>query len=678
MELPDEPIGVGKEARRRRLRFDDRLDVDTDISSVGAIVLLGRSLTLLGQAKGLFAAKFLLRLGLVWPALLLPWVGKIITDNVLLQRPFGETEIPYPPFMNPIIAVIDGMAPMNIMLVFAGIYAVMLLVFGTRAGETRAELYEGSDAATQAENQVSGGGSEGGGLSGIAECLVNVRLTQRLANTLRTRLFERLTRLPMTTLDDQRIGDSIYRVLYDAPSVPEVCYQLAMEPFFIALMAVINVALLQYSYGEVAPELVWIAWSAFPLALIITLPASALVRRTSQAKRSAGAATTNAMEETMDNIYAVQSLGGLAREVKRFAERSEESFLRERFALAVVITLVVLGLAVVVVLGLYVTVLVSDKIIDGEMTPGDFLTLFGIFLEIVFTAVGAGAFWIGLQGPVAALRRVFFFIDYRSHDDRTGGTAIGPITRGVTMSGVDFVYPDGRRALSGIDLDFRVGELVAIVGPTGAGKTSLAYLIPAFLKASAGRVQVDGHDVNEVDLDALRGQIAYVFQEHRLLAETIRENLLLAKPDATEAQMIKALDDAACLDFIAELPEGIDTVLGHSGDTLSVGQQQRLSIARGLIRDARVLILDEPTAALDPKTETELVEALRATAKGRLVVVIAHRLSTIRHADKIVFLEEGRVRDVGNHDTLMQEPDGAYRTFVELQRPSAAVTASGD
>ncbi len=143
MELPDEPIAVGKEARRRRLRFDDRLDVDTDISSVGVIVLLGRSLTLLGQAKGLFAAKFLLRLGLVWPALLLPWVGKIITDNVLLQRPFGETEIPYPPFMNPIITVIDGMPPMNIMLVFAGIYAVMLLVFGTRAGETRAELYEG-------------------------------------------------------------------------------------------------------------------------------------------------------------------------------------------------------------------------------------------------------------------------------------------------------------------------------------------------------------------------------------------------------------------------------------------------------------------------------------------------------------------------------------------------------
>ena len=222
----------------------------------------------------------------------------------------------------------------------------------------------------------------------------------------------------MTTLDDQRIGDSIYRVLYDAPSVPEVCYQLAMEPFFIALMAVINVALLQYSYGEVAPELVWIAWSAFPLALIITLPASALVRRTSQAKRSAGAATTNAMEETMDNIYAVQSLGGLAREVKRFAERSEESFLPERFALAVVITLVVLGLAVVVVLGLYVTVLVSDKIIDGEMTPGDFLTLFGIFLEIVFTAVGAGAlrsstprsdcspYWKGLPGAASRSRSV--------------------------------------------------------------------------------------------------------------------------------------------------------------------------------------------------------------------------------------------------------------------------------
>ena len=313
----------------------------------------------------------------------------------------------------------------------------------------------------------------------------------------------------MTTLDDQRIGDSIYRVLYDAPAIPGVCYQLAMEPVFIALAAVINVYLLQYSYGGVMPEPVWIGWSAFPIALILTLPASALVRRTNQTKRAAGSATTNAMEETFDNITAVQSLGGLKREAARFASRSAESFFRERVALAVSIALIGLGLIVIVVLGLYV-------------------------------------------------------------------------------------------------------------------------------------------------------------------------NLLLAKPDASAAEIDKALADAVCLDFIAELPDGIDTVLGQSGDTLSVGQQQRLSIARGLLRNARVLILDEPTAALDPKTEAKLVETLRASAKGRLVVVIAHRLSTIRHADRIVFLDDGRIRDVGDHESLMAKPGGAYRTFVELQQPQATAPPATD
>ena len=175
---------------------------------------MGRSLRLLAEARGLFAAKFLFSFGFMGPSLLLPWLGKIITDNVLLQRPFGDTEVPYPPFMDPIIAIVDGMAPMEIMLTLAVLLMLMLLVFGTRAGSfEEVGLFAGADAATQGENQISAGRSGAGGLWGIAEYMVNVRLTQRLANTLRTRLFARLTRLPMTTLDDQRIGDSIYRVL---------------------------------------------------------------------------------------------------------------------------------------------------------------------------------------------------------------------------------------------------------------------------------------------------------------------------------------------------------------------------------------------------------------------------------------------------------------------------------
>nr|MCS5570155.1 ABC transporter ATP-binding protein/permease [Pseudomonadales bacterium] len=166
----------------------------------------------------------------------------------------------------------------------------------------------------------------------------------------------------------------------------------------------------------------------------------------------------------------------------------------------------------------------------------------------------------------------------------------------------------------------------------------------------------------------LRRHVTYVFQEHTLLSDTVRENLLLANPDATESKLHEALETAGCNEFLDKLPDGIDTVLGRSGDTLSVGQQQRLSIARGLVRDARILILDEPTAALDPQTEQRLVSALENAAKDRLVIVIAHRLSTIRHADQIIFLEDGRIVESGSEAELMARPDGPYRTFVELQQ----------
>ena len=267
---PETPLPgeTEREARARRLRFDDRVDLDTTVSSRQAVALIGRSLKLLSEAKGLFAAKFLFSFGFVGPALMLPWIGKIITDNVLLGRPFGDTEVPYPPFMDPVIGLIDGMAPLEIMLTPALLYGGMLLVFGTRTGGfEEVGLLEGADAATQGENQISAGGSGAAGFWGVAEYMVNVRLTQRLANTLRTRLFARLTRLPMTTLDDQRIGDSIYRVLYDTPVVPEICYHLTLNPFFTLLWGAINLYLIDYTYGDVAPELVWIAWSAFPLGL---------------------------------------------------------------------------------------------------------------------------------------------------------------------------------------------------------------------------------------------------------------------------------------------------------------------------------------------------------------------------------------------------------------------------
>ncbi|MDA0788850.1 MAG: ABC transporter ATP-binding protein [Proteobacteria bacterium] len=649
------------------LVFNDRIDTDTQISSAEAMVLLGRSFALLRHVKGLFAGKFLFALVGILPPLLIPWTGKIVVDQVLLQKPFGESEVRFPPFMDPLIAILEGNTPLAIMGTILTIYAVLLVLFGVRAGgAVTSGLTQGHDSATQSELALSAGSSQSSGIFGVIELMINIRLTQRLANTLRTELFRKLARLPMTTLDDNRIGDSVYRIMYDTPLVPEICFNLSIAPLFAVLGAMISLYLMQYSYGPVAPELVWIAAGLIPLALILTVPLSGFSRRLNQASRASGAATTNTMEESLENISAVQSLGGSRHERERFARDSDQSFKRFRFSFLFGQAMFVVSMFCTVVAGIYVAILVSDLIIGGTMTPGDYAVLFGLYLQLGGTALGIGMYWINLQTNVAAVRRVFFFIDYPSE---TPGDIHSRLTvqDTIRLDHVSYHYPDGRQALTDIDLEFRVGELTAIVGPTGAGKTSLAYLLPAFLRPSEGRILFDGIDIADVGVDAIRDQVAYVFQEHMLLSESIRSNLLLANPTASENDLRWAIDTAGAGQFVDSLPQGIDTVMGRRGDKLSVGQKQRICIARGLVRDTPVLVLDEPTAALDPETENALVTSLQKAAAGKLVIVIAHRLSTIKRADRIVFLDNGRVRAIGSHETLMADTDGPYRRYVELQ-----------
>jgi ABC-type multidrug transport system fused ATPase/permease subunit len=214
--------------------------------------------------------------------------------------------------------------------------------------------------------------------------------------------------------------------------------------------------------------------------------------------------------------------------------------------------------------------------------------------------------------------------------------------------------------------------VTALVGPAGAGKTSLAYLIPRFLSPTAGRVRLDGTDLEELALESLRAQISFVFQETVLFDDTVEGNIRLGREGASEVEVQRAAVLAGADEFIQRLPEGYRTRLGRSGGKLSVGQKQRLSIARALVRNAPILILDEPTSALDSDTEQRLVAALREASKTRLVLVIAHRLSTVRAADQICFLQEGRILERGTHDELMALEGGAYRRFVELQTLGAA------
>ena len=660
----------------KTLKFDDRVDTETELTNRETLVLLGRSLGFLNNVRVLFLCKVVFALVAVLPGLALPWFLKIIVDQVILGQPFDLTGARSPTFLMPFINAVQGFTPGEIMLAIAALLAVLMVFFGMRAPPAiynddvsigqPTRMPRGQDSATQSEQAISAGGSDANGLWGLAEVLLTIRMTQRLANGLRTNLMGRLARLEMTTLDDQRIGDSVYRVMYDAPLLPDICYRLTVRPILIIFSTTITIYLLTFSYGAVAPELVWIAVAIVPMTLLFTLPMSAFARRVHQASRAAGAATTNSMEESVDNIAAVQSLGGTQKEASRFAEKSRESFRRFRHTVFVN-GLIKIAAYITATIGMaYAFILITDDVIAGTLSPGDFAVLVGLLFLLVGYGMALGMYWIEIQKNVAAVRRVFFFIDHTSeidHDTRP----LKPIENGVTLDDVSFSYPDGRQALANVSVEFSLGELVAIVGPTGAGKTTLAYLLPGYIRPTEGEVRFDDQDIADVRVDDIRHAVTYVFQEHMLLSDSIRENLALANPDATEEDMLAACRTAGAMEFINRLPEGIDTVIGKSGDTLSVGQKQRLSIARGLVRNTPVVVLDEPTAALDPQTENALMAALRETAKGRLVIVIAHRLSTIRKADRIVFLEKGRVVDVGNHDSLMADPNGRYRRFVELQ-----------
>ena len=652
------------------------IDTQTQIGERDSLKIILRSTGYIRYFVWRYLGKFVMKLGAYMIGLtFLPWPVKMLTDHVVLGMPIEEATS-YPWYWQPVIDMCQGWTALEILILLALFGLGLALLIGRYItgynDSVEAGLAQGHDYATSVENTLHGGHSEFGGLWGIIEFKLNARLNQALNHTLRSQLFSRIGALSMTQLEDQRIGDSIYRVMYDAPQVTEVFYEITHTPVMSSILYAWAGLVVYLTYPSV-PEIFWLSMAIFPTYFIISSLLGRIVRRRGQAARAAGALTTGTIEEGMDNVLAVQSLGGNEEEKGRFGRDSAESFRRHRRVSLMWMIIPQVGDTINAIVQTIFFVLLVNLVIDGEMSPGDYGAVFVFWGYMRGPASALAVLWIRFQDNVAGMRRVFAMMDLPAEADMGANRLDRGVQQGVSMRGVGLVYPDGRRALEGIDLDAKVGEIVAFVGPTGAGKTSLAYLIPRYHLATEGEVQVDGFPVNEVALESLRSQITYVFQETQLFSDSIRDNIRYGKPDASDEEVERVARTAGIHDFIAQLPDGYDTKLGSaSASKLSVGQKQRISIARGLLRDAKVLILDEPTSALDPETEQYLVRSLHEAAKDRLVIIIAHRLSTIAHADKIVFLEGGRLMEQGTHAELMTKTDGHYRKFVELQTTAAA------
>ena len=503
---------------------------------------------------------------------------------------------------------------------------------------------------------------------GVLRRWVSGRVSLAVEFDLRARLFAHLQRMSLSYYDRMPVGQLMSRATSDLQTVR---FFLGYGLIFLFMQA--------FTLILITGILLWMNWSLALLALL-TGPALLVVAwrysRTSNpilidVQQRVGEVTEMA-EESAVGIRVIKAFGRESDRTRHFGATAQRAYDRSMDAAHVRALyqplmgfLPVLGLAVVLMYGGILT-------IDGSMSLGEFVAFY-LYLTLLMAPFRSLGMLVGqAQRAIAGGTRIFELLDAEPEIVEADDPLPMPAGQGhVRLEGVSFAYaPDAPAVLTGIDLDVPAGRTIALIGPTGSGKTTLTQLIPRFYEATSGRVLIDGADVRDLRLDQLRHAVGMVSQDPFLFSTTVRENIAYGRPEATDQEVRAAARMAQAEGFIDALPEGFDTVVGERGLTLSGGQRQRLAIARAIITDPRILILDEATASVDASTEREIQTALAAVMAGRTTLVIAHRLSTLSLADELVVLEGGEIVARGTHEELY-DTSAVYREIHDggLARP---------
>jgi subfamily B ATP-binding cassette protein MsbA len=487
-----------------------------------------------------------------------------------------------------------------------------------------------------------------------------------LVTDLRNEIYGSVLRRSAAFFQKHPTGTLVSAIINDIDKVQFAMSSVLAEFLQQFFSFVFTAALVIFIGGKLA----WILLFFVPVILFSSRKIGRQVRSTTRRGQDKLAEIQNILHETITGNRIVKAFSMEIWETLRFKAAAKRLFSANmRSVVALALSSPLMDLLGAVAIALLIN-LGRNSINHGTMTMGQFMVFIGATMSLYQPVRKFAMFYNNFQQALGASESVFAFMDSKDEvREKVHPRKLPPFKNSIRFEDVHFSYSDGedaREVLKGITLDVKAGELLAIVGGSGAGKSTMVHLIPRFFDVSGGRILIDGIDIRELSLSSLRGQIGIVAQETMLFNDTVRNNIAYGQPHVSQQAVERAAHAALAHDFIERMPEGYNTVIGERGFRLSGGERQRLSIARALLKNAPVLILDEATSALDSESEALVQTALQNLMTGRTVFVIAHRLSTVRRADRIIVLENGLIADQGSHEDLLTRL-GTYRRLYDLQ-----------
>ena len=492
---------------------------------------------------------------------------------------------------------------------------------------------------------------------------ITIAIGQRMVNELRAQMFDRLQRLSLSFHRRREVGDLMVRIAYDTFSLQTI----AMNGIFPVVSSLVMLAGMIVVMFKMDASLTLAAVAVVPMLIVLMIAVSRRIDQLASGARIKESRLYTVAHQALAAIHVVQAFTREEESYREFVQSSSESlgetlklYTFQTFYAGAVNVMIALGTAVVI----YIGALHAES---GKLTIGD-LIVFTTYLASMYAPVNQMFQTYGLiEGAKAGLKRCLELIDIEPDiKDRPNAQALGRARGEIEFDNVVFSYDAARPVLKSISFRAEPAQTIAIVGPSGAGKTTMASLAARFYDPLGGTIRIDGIDIRDLTLASLRGNVAMVLQPPMILAGTMQSNIALGRPLASERQIAQAASMARLDSLISRLPRGLDEIVGQGGHALSEGEAQRVTIARALLKDAPILIMDEPTSALDTETEAMVLEAVRELMRRRTTLVIAHRLSTIQNADLILVLRDGLIAERGSFSELLSQR-GFFSYLYNLQ-----------